>query len=157
MYSQFIMLNISHHLALRFQSQHNSKIYNIKQITTRLTPINYLGTYYIKWHQNQSSSSSCLILVIFCWMGRVNAKGLKAWPSALKNLLLNYTHCRRRACKKHSIVSIPIITPIVMLKKKYIPIAMMIVLALWIPPPIVFYKKTLDSWPWAKDNAQRRR
>jgi hypothetical protein len=30
-------------------------------------------------------------------------------------------------------------------------------LAVVIPPPIVFYKNTLDNWEWAKESAQRRK
>jgi hypothetical protein len=33
----------------------------------------------------------------------------------------------------------------------------MIALAPYIPPPIVFSKNTLDSWPCANDKAQRRK
>jgi len=84
-------------------------------------------------------------------------KGKNFLPSALKNLLSNYTHCRRRACRKHSIVSMAMMTPTEMLKKKYIPNAITIVFADYIPPPIVFCKKTRESWPWARDKAQRRR
>jgi hypothetical protein len=54
-------------------------------------------------------------------------------------------------------VSIAIITPREIFRKKYSPIMIMIVLALLMPPPIVFSKNTLESCPWASDNAQRRR
>jgi hypothetical protein len=42
-------------------------------------------------------------------------------------------------------VSINMMTPTVILKKKYIPKAIVRTLALWIPPPIVFDKNTLES------------
>ncbi len=90
-------------------------------------------------------------------MGSTSVKGTNFHPSALKNLLWNSTHCSLKACKKHSIVSIPIMTPKVMLKNRYIPIAIVIALAPSIPPPIVFLKNTFDSWPWANDKAQRRK
>jgi len=41
--------------------------------------------------------------------------------------------------------SIPNITPTVILKNKYIPIAITIAFADTIPPPMVFYKNTLDN------------
>lgn len=44
-----------------------------------------------------------------------------------------------------------------MLKKKYIPITIIKMLAEVIPPPIVFYKKTFDSCPCASDSAHRRK
>lgn len=90
-------------------------------------------------------------------MGSTSVKGANFHPSALKNLLLNSTHWSLNACKKHSIVSIPMMTPKVILKNKYIPITMVMAFAPSIPPPIVFSKNTFDSWPWANDRAQRRK
>ena len=100
---------------------------------------------------------SFLTASALAWMGSTRVKGANFHPSALKNLLLNSTHCNLNACKKHSIVSIPIMTAKVMLKNKNMPITMVIAFALSIPPPIVFSKNTFESCPWANDKAQRRR
>lgn len=100
---------------------------------------------------------SFLLASILAWMGSTSVRGANFHPSALKNLLWNSTHCSLNACKKHSIVSIPMMTPKVMLKNKNIPITIVIALAPSIPPPIVFSKNTFDNWPWAKDKAQRRK
>lgn len=100
---------------------------------------------------------SYLTASAFAWMGSTSVRGLNFHPSALKNLFWNSTHCRRNACKKHYIVSIPIMTPNVMLNHKNIPITITMALAPYMPPPIVFSKKTFDNCPCASDNAQRRR
>ncbi len=104
-----------------------------------------------------SNHYSSLTRSALAWIGSTSVNGVNFHPSALKNLFWNSTHCRRNACKKHSIVSIPMMTPNVMLNHKNIPITIVIALAPWIPPPIVFSKNTFDNCPWANDNAQRRR
>lgn len=53
--------------------------------------------------------------------------------------------------------SMPIMTPKVILKNKYIPMRMMRILEDVIPPPTVFSKKTFDNCPWARERAHRRR
>ena len=102
-------------------------------------------------------SASALIFASESSIGVTKFKGVNLRPSALKNFELNSTHCRRRAWRKHSIESIPMITPAVIDTKKYIPINIMIALALTIPPPIVFSKNTRANWPWANDKAHKRR
>ncbi len=101
--------------------------------------------------------SYSLTASVLAWIGTTRVKGANFHPSALKNLFWNYTHCRRNACRKHSIVSIPIITAKVMLNHKNIPITITIAFAPSIPPPIVFSKNTFDNWPCANDNAHRRK
>ena len=54
-------------------------------------------------------------------------------------------------------MSIPMITPNVMLSHSTHPIIRTIILPVSIPPPSVFSKKTLASYPWANDRAHRRR
>ena len=66
-------------------------------------------------------------------------------------------HYNRRACRKHSIKSIPIITPNVILSHRTQPTINTIILPVTIPPPIVFSKNTLASYPCANESAQRRR
>lgn len=66
-------------------------------------------------------------------------------------------HCSLRACKKHSITSMHIRTNIVTCTNTAQPMKIEIKLQLSIPPPIVFEKNTFASYPWASDNAQRRR
>ncbi len=111
----------------------------------------------IDYLYNLFNHSKFLIAVALTCNDACIYNGANFHPSALKNLLLNSTHCNLKACKKHYIVSIPIITPKVMLKNRYIPMQITITFAPCIPPPIVFYKNTLDSCPWAKESAQRRR
>ena len=94
----------------------------------------------VDYHHSTTLSSTK-----FFSMGADKFKGKNFLPSALKNLLLNSTHCRRKACKKHSIESIPRMTPTVIDTKKYMPIRMIMALALTIPPPMVFSKKTRDN------------
>ena len=93
----------------------------------------------------------------FYWIGSLNVRALNFHPSALKNLFCISTHCKRSPCRKHSIKSIPIITPNVMLVNKNMPTIMTKIFPVSIPPPIVFSRNTLDSWPCAKDKAHKRR
>ena len=108
---------------------------------------------YLEHHHSSTARS----FASDAYIGVTRFRGMNLRPSALKNFELNSTHCRRRACRKHSIESIPIMTPAVIDTKKYIPIKIIIALALTIPPPIVFSKNTRASWPWAKDKAHKRR
>lgn len=59
-----------------------------------------------------------LSLMALAWSGPSRVRGSNLRPSALKNLLSNYTHCRRRAWRKHYIESIAMITPREMFRKK---------------------------------------
>lgn len=78
---------------------------------------NYQGNGHI-FLKNHYSSASSLSLTMCDWMGPSSSSGANFTPSALKNLLSNSTHCRRSACKKHSIVSINMMTPKEMFRKK---------------------------------------
>ena len=106
---------------------------------------------------NMNHSSTARTFAKDASIGPTKFNGINLRPSALKNFELNSTHWRRRACKKHSIESMPMITPAVIETKKYIPINIMIAFALTIPPPIVFSKNTRANWPWANDKAHKRR
>ena len=57
------------------------------------------------------------------------------------------------ACKKHSIKSIPIITPSVILMNTAQPIKVIINDPLTIPPPTVIAKNTRANYPCASDSA----
>jgi len=109
--------------------------------------------YFLLWYDHYS----CRTASAFAWIGSTSVKGVNFHPSALKNLFWNSTHWRRKACKKHYMVSIPMMTPKVMLNHKNIPITITMALAPSIPPPIVFSKKTFDNCPCASDKAHRRR
>ena len=71
-------------------------------------------------------------------------------PSPLKNLFWNSTQCNLSACRKHSIVSIIMITPSVTIEKNANPNTMWMnettmLGASAMAPPKIMFKKTLDN------------
>jgi hypothetical protein len=107
----------------------------------------------------------------FSWLGLCCLHGREEWkwrefdPISLIELVLEFDpedigrkyHCKRRACKKHSIKSIIMRTPRVQWRKTGQPMKMVRNEASSIPAPIHFEKNTLANWPWARERAQRRR